>query len=129
MIARHPKDNFRKITSDFPKVDMDGKEIDPQAVMVQVSPYACRLARLIEMDEFVKDEVAPEDVGKEYLAFEVGSMDPLLDAENLPPVSSVVWVLQDPAPEPEDGAATLASRRFMRVDKSFPASSSAPSSA
>ena len=52
----------------FPKVDKDGKEIKPQEVMERVGPYACRLARLVETDEFVKDEVAPEDAGKEFLA-------------------------------------------------------------
>ena len=32
-VARYPKADFRKVTSGFPKVDKDGKEIDPQAVM------------------------------------------------------------------------------------------------
>ena len=40
--------------------------------MERVSPYACRLARLIETDEFVEDEVVQEDAAQEFLAFENG---------------------------------------------------------
>ena len=93
-----------------------------------MSPYACRLACLVETDEFIEDEVALVDVGKKYLAFKTERVDALLVAENLPPVSSVEWVLQDPASAPEGSVATMASQRFVRVEKSSPASTSAPTS-
>ena len=35
-VARYPKADFRKITSGFPKVDKDGKEINPQEVLERV---------------------------------------------------------------------------------------------
>ena len=90
--------------------------------MERVGPYACRLARLVETDEFVEDEVAPEDAGQEFLAFENLHVDSLMAVENLSPLPSGEWVLESPAPESE-GGATVSVRRYVRVKRSSPTSS------
>ena len=120
-VARYPKDDFQKITSGFPKVDKDSQAINPQEVMEWVGPYACRIARLVETDEFVEDEVAPEDAGQEFLAFENLHVDSLMAMENLPPLPSGECVLEAPAPEFES-SETASVRRYVRVERSSPAS-------
>lgn len=102
-------------------MDKDVQEINPQEVMERVGPYACRLARLVETDEFVEDEVAPEDAGKEFLAFENLHVDSLMAVENLPPLPSGEWILEALAPGSESSAAASICR-YVRVERSSPAS-------
>ena len=77
MVDRYPKDNFRKITSSFLKVDKDDQEINPQEVMERAGPIACRLAQLVETDEFVEDEARRRMRGRSSLPSRISMSTPL----------------------------------------------------